>query len=260
MNKLLYTLIIAVFFSVPVFAAHTGDNVSFTNQSIRKVGDQVDISMDVVVNRVGSNYKLTVTPVLYNGSNQISLKSLQLVGKYRHIADQREGLDSSEDYVMKRKASETIPYRVSIPYADWMSEVSVGVDQLIEGCCTADEVGRLALAEDKLLYYEVVPKYHAEFFDYEFTQLEQYTLENSFLHPMEDYNKRYDLLVKDRDKGTSVAIFTVGSHRLDMGFQGNKDVLDAISRAFKLIEDDPNAILKHIMISGYASPEGFLSL
>ncbi|MCD7933340.1 MAG: OmpA family protein [Tannerellaceae bacterium] len=140
-----------------------------------------------------------------------------------------------------------------------MAEVSVDVKQFQEGCCSFDEPGRMTVAENKLLYYQPEPKFRLDPYDYEFTELEQYTLDNPFLHSMEDHNQRYDILVKDRDKGTSVVIFTVGSHKLDMNFQGNKDVLDAIAKAFKLIEDDPNAVLKHIMITGYASPEGSLA-
>lgn len=259
MNKVLYILITTFFFSISAFSAEKEEPVTITQQSIKKVGDQVELTMDIVVNKLNSKYKLTVTPVIYNTTEKKELEPVQIAGKYRYIADQREGIADEDVFVITRKTSHTIPYNVSIPYEDWMAEVSVDVKQFQEGCCSFDEPGRMTVAENKLLYYQPEPKFRLDPYDYEFTELEQYTLDNPFLHSMEDHNQRYDILVKDRDKGTSVVIFTVGSHKLDMNFQGNKDAMDAIAKAFKLIEDDPNAVLKHIMITGYASPEGSLA-
>ena len=91
------------------------------------------------------------------------------------------------------------------------------------------------------------------------TELEKYSLENPFLHPVEDYPNRYDILFNERDKGTSVVQFKVGSHMIDMNIPGNKELLNAVGKAFRLILDDPNASLKQIVIAGYASPEGSLA-
>ena len=76
---------------------------------------------------------------------------------------------------------------------------------------------------------------------------------------MEDYPNRYDILFNERDKGTSVVQFKVGSHMIDMNIPGNKELLNAVGKAFRLILDDPNASLKQIVIAGYASPEGSLA-
>ncbi len=157
------------------------------------------------------------------------------------------------------KNEPVIAYSASVPYEDWMQYISVAVEQVIEGCCFQFEKPLENIAENELLFYDIKPYFNLTPLQYELTELEMYDIENPFLHPMEDYEKRYDILFRDRDKGTSVVIFTVGSHKLDMDYQGNKDVLESIRKAFQLIENDPNAILKQIMIAGYASPEGSLS-
>jgi len=202
---------------------------------------------------------LHLTPVLFNAQKKQVLSSFALVGKNRDLVNQRNGIREQNQVVVGRSLQTPVTYQAVLPYEDWMAEVSLDVQQIMAGCCDSYEMPVETLIEDRLLYYEVIPEFREKPYDYEFTELEQYTLENPFLHSMEDYENRYDILVKDRDKGSSVVIFTVGSHKLDMNFQGNKDVLNAIAKAFELIENDPNAILKHIVVAGYASPEGSLA-
>ncbi len=239
-------------------AAGVGEGITISNTVIRKVDANVQVAFDVTFQKWNPNYKVTLTPVVRNENKAEELETFTVVGKFRNIADQRAGITDGNAYP-RGKRRQTYHYEVTVPYQDWMQHVSLDVKKLIEGCCESELLSPVALVEDALLYYQITPHYRTDPYEYEFTELEQYTLDNPFLHSMEDYPKRYDILVKDRDKGSSVVIFTVGSHNLDMNFQGNQDVLNAISRAFQLIENDPNAILKHIMITGYASPEGSLA-
>jgi len=230
--------------------------VSFANQSVRKVGKEVVVSVDIEIRKWNPNYRLILTPVIYNGSNELPLESIHVVGKFRHIADQREGTAHSSDHVFRAKDMEKIRYEVKVPYQSWMNEVSVGIEQLTEGCCTVDEQDRLALAENRLLFYQIVPEFNEEIFDYEFTELEQFTLENPFLHPTEDYDQRFELFANDKEKKSVQVYFKQGVSKIDISFGNNRYVLDAIEKAFKLINETPDAQLSKIVIAGFASPEG----
>ncbi|MCD7933341.1 MAG: hypothetical protein LUH15_19395 [Tannerellaceae bacterium] len=78
MNKVLYILIITFFFSISAFSAEKEEPVTITQQSIKKVGDQVELTMDIVVNKLNSKYKLTVTPVIYNTTEKKELEPVQI--------------------------------------------------------------------------------------------------------------------------------------------------------------------------------------
>ncbi|MCD8073132.1 MAG: OmpA family protein [Alistipes sp.] len=245
---------------VSILAAKAQNHaVEIVGPSVDKIGDNVTVSFGIVPGKFPSDYSVTVTPVLFNGQGEFtSLEPVRLVGRKRYIYDRRtRNLSGDSRLVGKRSPVER--YSATIPYRDWMQYVSVAVEQVGEGCCRQFEQPLTEVAAGQLLYYDIKPYFDVTPMRYELTELERYDLDNPFLHPMEDYDKRYDILYKDRDKGTSVVIFTVGSHQLDLGFQGNMDVLEAIGKAFELIESDPNAVLKHIMIAGYASPEGSLA-
>lgn len=226
---------------------------------VAKDGDMLNVTFEIVPGKFPSDSRIHITPVVYNGDNQwVKLEPIILVGKKRDKYDRRTGVSGGDRRVMDRKTT-TVAYRGTTRYEDWMQYVAVAIEQLVEDCCTQMEIPLADVAEPQLLFYKVVPYFDATPLRYELTDLEQYDIENPFLHPMEDYAKRYDILLNDRDKGTAAVVFKVGSAVIDTEFQGNGDVLNAITKAFDLIENDPNAILKHIMVAGYASPEGSLA-
>lgn len=258
MKKILFILSLLIF-SLEAFAIKD-NTVSISNTSIKKIGGEVAVSFDMEIDGFPQNYKVTLVPILYNNKNESrTLPPVTIVGRKKNIADRRGVEYQVERRIVRRNSPRNLEYSVTVPFEQWMQVTSIAVYRFGEGCLTQFEEPGEVIAEGKLLYYDVVPFFNASALDYELTELEEYDLENPFLHPMEDYNKRYDILLKDRGKGTSTVIFKVGSHMIDLDMQDNKDVLDAIGKAFDLIENDPNAILKQIMVAGYASPEGSLA-
>jgi hypothetical protein len=115
------------------------------------------------------------------------------------------------------------------------------------------------VAKGLLAYYQMVPHFQAKPLDYELSELEQYDIDNPFLHPMEDYENRYDVLVKDRDNAAGKVLFEVGKSDIDLNRANNKEMLDLMTNAFRVIERDTSAILRKIVIAAYASPEGTLA-
>lgn len=244
----------------PVWAAVGPVEVTVKNPEIRKSGEKVEVSFDIETSGVPKNYKITFIPILYNEGAQVkNLPAVSIVGKQMDRVERRAGRASGDRRVLRRSESRTLNYSASVPFEEWMQFVSISIHPYIEGCNMQFEETPLVISEDRLLYYNLIPYFSDEPLEYVLTELEKYDLENPFLHPMEDYHKRYDILDKDRDKGSSRLIFKVGSSVIDTDMQDNRDVLDAILKAFELIEQDPNAVLKHIFIAGYASPEGSLA-
>lgn len=259
MKKIFITLLLVSLFVAPLWAQKY--SVQVQNTTVKKDGEKINISFDILTDKFPSNYRIKLTPILFNGDGEFqTLDPIELVGRKRDIYYQRSGETQGNRIVVKPGSKTTQKYFTTIAYQHWMQYVSVSVEQISEGCCSQFEQPIREIASPKLLHYKVVPYFGVKPLQYELTELEKYDLDNPFLHPMEDYNKRYDILLKDRNKGTSTVIFKVGSAVIDMDFSSNSDVLESIGKAFDLIENDPNAILKNIMIAGYASPEGSLVL
>lgn len=255
-KKLLLSMITIVMATVAYTAPH---QVEVRNTQVSKEGDNLNVSFEIIPGKFPSNKRIHITPVIYNGEGNFArLEPIILVGKKRNKHDIRTGFTEGNRQVMSKKTS-TVMYRTVLPYEDWMQYVAVALEQVVEDCCTQIEIPLKEVSEPKLLFYQVAPHYDPVPLRYELTDLEKYDIENPFLHPMEDYAKRYNILLNDRDKGTASVIFKVGSASLDVELEDNKNVLDAIAKAFDLIENDPNAILKNIMVTGYASPEGSLA-
>lgn len=237
------------------------EQVEITEAAVKKVDDKVRVTFDIRVEKFPANSKVRLEPTLYNDQGQVlELEPVTVAGRRKAITDTRRGKPNRGDVrIVKGRTPQTLVYTAEVPFEEWMQHVNVATDREAEGCCIPVVLGTKVLAADKLLYYNVNPAFSTAKLDYELTELEKYDIENPFLHPMEDYEKRYDILLKDRNKGTAAVTFKVGSHVIDMSDRANTDALEAISKAFDLIEADPNAILKHIMVAGYASPEGSLA-
>lgn len=235
--------------------------VIVNNPAIKKSGEEVVVSFDIETAGLPRNYKVTFIPIMYNEGNQmVNLPPVSIVGKQMARQEKRAGREQGDRRIIRRSDREILEYSATVPFEEWMQLVSVAIYPFVEGCNTMWEETPITVSEDRLLYYNLIPYFDDAQLEYTLTELEKYDLENPFLHPMEDYSKRYDILLKDRDKGSSKVIFKVGSSVIDTAMDDNANVLQAILKAFELIEKDPNAILKHIFIAGYASPEGSLAL
>lgn len=257
MNKINITIIIAIIVTLPAVSfAQTGE---ISDVAIRKNGDRLDFSFTLRQDKTDPMMRYIYIPVVTGKSEEIRLSSTVFAGKKRKTADRRKKMDVSDYIIFKRRAGISHRYAASVPWEPWMDRVSVSMETLYHGCCHTTDGIYPDVVADKLLYYEATPHFDSRKLDYELTELERYDLENPFLHPYEDIAKCYDNLVNERENGSSTLHFKVGSHAIDREMPGNREVMEAILKAFDLIEADPNATLRKVMVAGYASPEGSLA-
>jgi len=260
MKKIFFILIITII-AFEAQASNPSD-IKVVNPQIKKIDNLLAVDFEITTNEFSPNQKVKIIPIIYNGNNSWkTLEHITIVGRRRDIYDRRTNYvhDGYVREVIKRNKTQPVKYTTIIPYEDWMQYISLSVDMIFEGCCVQTDILMQNIAEPRLTYYDITSYYDDTQLHYELSELEQYTLNNPFLHPMEEHSRRYDILINDREKGTSEMVFTVGSSVIDMSNQKNQDVAEALREAFRLIEEDPNATLKHIMIAGYASPEGPLA-
>jgi hypothetical protein len=151
-------------------------------------------------------------------------------------------------------------YTDSIPWEDWMQQVSIAVSSRENSCCSA--VQKLPVGEpieNLLTCWNKIPHYELQPLHYVLSELEKYDIANPFLHSMEDYDQRYDILKHYRSEGTAKIVFKVASDVIDLSLGDNQTVMDRMVDAFRLIENDSLAVGRKIVIAAAASPEGTLS-
>ncbi len=257
--KKIYLILPLMMLCLSAFGTKPQYGSAVSDAAVRKSGDQVVVNFTIDPQGFPKNYKAEFIPVLYNDAGRSkSLEPVTLSKRNKRLSDLRKGL-GTDGYIKVSRGRELVAYATVIPFEDWMQTVSLSVRQSGEDCCCRYDSESRAV-EDKLLYFNPTPAYSREKLDYNLTELEKYDLDNPFLHPAEDYSRRYDILSNERGKGTSKLTFKAGSAVIDPGFKGNSEVLESIVRALELIRSDPNAVLKKIVIAGYASPEGPLAL
>lgn len=109
------------------------------NTKIRKVDQNVEVSFDVTVDKLKPNYKVVISPVLYNGTNRQALDETVVTGKRRSLYETRNRETADKGTAIARKElPATIRYRAIVPYRDWMSSVSLAVGQTVTGCCSEE--------------------------------------------------------------------------------------------------------------------------
>lgn len=240
--------------------ANQNPTVEIANLTIKENARQVMVSFDAFIHELGSDYKLILTPVLYNDSKSrdIDLTPIIVIGKKKSISDKRRKEELQNG--IKGKERQKIPYQVTIPYESWMDEVSLKVIPVVEGCCSEKTLAHLNLVTEKLIHYDVKPVFNPASIQPLPTALEQYSQISPFLYTAKEYARRSEIFEKQREKGALVIYFEQGHFIIDPSFKNNKNTLMQVSEVLGMIEADPNATLKKIVIVGLASPEGTLAM
>lgn len=263
--KRVITLYILLLLTVGLATAKDYD-FKIKQARVEKVNDRMMVSFTIDSVELSSSYRLLLTPVIYDSTGRVQeLKPLILVGRERNIYDKRsENVDPDIERHVVKSRKQQFRYAASLPYEAWMQYVSLAMSETLEGCChTVTQLptgGGDAIAEGLLLTFDPTPHFQAKPLQYQLSELEKYDISNPFLHPMEDYSKRYDVLVKNRDKASGKIIFKQGKSEIDMNYADNRKMMAAMEQAFRIIEQDSNAVLKKIVIAAFSSPEGSLAL
>lgn len=213
------------------------------------------------IKNLKSNYKLTVTPVLYNAddpSNDLEpivkdLEPIVLVGRNRSITERRMG---NQNYKLSVNEN-VIEYLTTVPYESWMAVVSLKVKTQTESCCQQSEVELAEVMKPRLIHYipdvdDIAP------IEQDLTPVRKFDKESQFLYPMEDYKAVKDSFDVMRAEGALIVRFNIGEGNIDNNFGENESSLRQIDKVMALIENDPQAELGKIVLAGASSPDGSL--
>ena len=227
-------------------------NVNVTKTAIKKVGDNVAISFDVMVDDLPANYMLTLTPTLWNGDKQQPLKQIVVMNRTKSITQSRKGSVTSGSLTYRSK--ERIPYSVTIPFEPWMGGVSLRIDKMLKGCCRRDYLTPMLVTSNSLMpiIEPIIPLFVSDVQAVYIDEFRKRTKDFPFVHHIgEQYKNNYN--------GLAVG-FEQGSTTIDLFYMDNENILQKIKESIEMIKAESDIELIKIRIEGGASPEGSYEL
>lgn len=221
------------------------NGILVTQHAFRQQGDSllIDIELDLNNLELSSGRALTLTPVLNGKETGQPLPGILLNGRNRHkvfVRDVSLGkADPGSYYTVVRmtgKQDKTVRYRQSLPYAPWMAESRLTLNEDLCGCGghTAEA------AQDEL--FAIVPP----------VQEKEYSVQ-----PMYCYVVPAPENIKKRTELRDVFLhFPVNKVVIYPDYFDNKAELDRTEEMIGKINSDGNLHIQKVVIRGYASPEG----
>lgn len=240
-------LSLGILFCVNSFA----QNIKIENQRVIERDDKVYVTFTLMAEKIKSNNRLVLTPVLYNGDKSKSLKPIVIAGRNRTIIDKRQ----LAPIALRTGKNQRIPYNITVSYEDWMSDISLRIDRKVESCCAEQVLSSQTIVQDRPIRYDVIlPK--IELINVELSPLKQMDIDLPFLAPISEYaafKQHTDVM---RAKGALIVRFGQGRNIIDPSYEDNAKSLEQIAKVLELIAEDTNASVGKIVLAGTSSPEG----
>ena len=259
--------------------------------SVRLAGDSVHVSFVLHAQHLGSDYRMDLVPVVYNGAHCVSLPCVRLAGKrnlrlqrrerlfpYRRLFSgkrkttaQQEDLADTNIFPVS-PAVDSLLYTVALPYREWMSVLSLRVDGTLTGCCSSQTMPSLQVAagiplcgpQEEIPMIVEIPALPAlqkeEKASLILSPARELALHETFLRPAEDYfaDKRAGLY--HRDKAGLRIYFRRGRHDIDTAYMDNGATLRRLKHALNVVRADSSVRLSALLVAGYTSIEGSVAL
>ncbi|MDR2042050.1 MAG: DUF3868 domain-containing protein [Tannerella sp.] len=208
---------------------------------------KIDMTFDLSNVHIGSMESHTFTPILVAGKKELELPKVIIKGVSRYKADRRadklsgrppvefaknqKKITSSIYTIEKYSKSGTIPYKISIPYRDWMENAKMNLREDVTGCCGVEE-GTMVYKNvyRKVLKIDIDPRF-------------------SYIEPQPEAKKRRSEI------GRAYLEFPRGKSVIDPNFSNNRRELNKINEMISIIATDPDVVVTKVEMRGYASPE-----
>lgn len=247
--KNIHFIIVFIIISLPMFSQAVRlpetlcpcDKVSVEEVYVKKVGKELNISFSVTPakNAVRSNYKMTLTPYIYNNIDTVALEPVEIVGK-QWVRKEKQLLrltgTKQEATIRIFPTDEPARYQITIPYRKYMDNLSLRLVQTAEGCCTAEIIGNEELAHGLVLRTKPIAY--------------KVSAQVSYITPAVEPTSIY------QEEEETCILFGVGKYSLSPSFGKNKDAINKIQQTIKWVNNHKFTKIKKISLVSYSSPEG----
>ncbi len=215
--------------------AQSAARVSVEKMSVRNIDDKVIVRLRLVLDslEVASNHALELRPLITDGENIREMNPLVVAGRRQSIVYQRM---NREGMLVRRDEGEMqqVDYADTLDYEAWMDGADFMLAEDLCGC------GGNPLEQNKLILQKLD-------FDTSVYELEPVL---AFAVP------RVEAVKHREESGRAFLDFPVNQTEIYPEYRRNTAELDKIRKTIELVENDTNTTITHIVIHGYASPEG----
>ncbi len=212
---------------------------------------------------VKSDYTLVLTPVLTNGNDRFVMKPIVIQGRRARISDQRYSMSirhAIDRGAIYARNGEAVAYRATLPYQSWMEGGEIVLEKYTEGCCMGNYMPGEMLA-DNLVIAPPPPMEEPEPEPVQVVILPKLTTgdrlaeQHPYIAPISAYSDN-----GPTDRSLTVYYDVNKSKTIDRSLRNNGQILDELISSVRTIEQSTDSRIVKIVISGFASPEGSLSL
>lgn len=235
MKKLLMS-IIAGAMSVCALAQNV-DRVGISDITVEKTDNGqmiVNMKFDPKQCSAGYNQQIVVTPYIIDAAGNLNRKmpSVAIAGKNAYYNSLRADRFTTPDALLRAGKKGTYAYSASFPFENWMTNSVLGLEIRTEGCCGSTQAAPFLPIAD--LNYAAP----------------QFTPEYTYIEPSAEDSKLFNLT------GKAYISFVVNKTDINPDYMNNRAELKKILGTIDEVKGNKDAKVRHIKLTGYASPEG----
>lgn len=234
--KKLFMSIIAGAMSICALAQNV-DRVGISDISVEKTDNGqliVNMKVDQKQASVSYNQALVLTPYIENSNTgqKVTMPSVALAGRNAYYSAKRNDKYEYPSVLLRAGKDKVYNYSTSLPFQEWMTNSVLGLDIRPEGCCGSVNGAEMLPVAD--LNY-AAPQYNARY---------------NYIEPKATDSKLFNLT------GKAYISFVVNKTAINPDYMNNKVELKKILDTIDAVKDNKDAKVRHIKLTGYASPEG----
>ena len=286
MRKISLIILSVLLFMPSVYGAsrkNPAQAVSVTRIELARTGNKAILGFNFYAGgkATKSNYKLIVNPVLSNGENSLQLPSIVVQSNRSKINEKRHSLVSDNieinDNSFQTSNRKSIKYNTEFIYEDWMQGANLYLDGISVGCCSATET-EIGLIAERLFHDEPREPRNEPRVDITKPIVtnsmgDQLAKKHSFVVPVSEFEKARELshsqggqqneienFINETREGSVSIYFRQGRYDIDRSLGNNNANLTELVSSVRTLTASIDSKVSRIVIAGFASPEGSLSL
>lgn len=269
MKKIIILTVSLLMYVLTTSAQTNKNSISVTGQKIVLSGEMVQVSFDVVIDRhaARSGYTLIYRPWFTDGNSRWSLPEIVVQSRRAKIADQRQlwisGKKITLDDARFVRNGDEFHYTASVPVQLWMDGAELVAETIETGCCSTNISAASLLAEVPVFSpKEVVISEPAITLETKhFSTAEQIAESLPWVLPSSEFDHNLPKMMFDDDREAALKVyFSVNSFQFEPYKHGNENILNQLMSVIRKIEESSDSRIAHIVVAGFASPEGSFAL
>jgi outer membrane protein OmpA-like peptidoglycan-associated protein len=241
------------------------------NHRVEQQDDMVSVGFDVTVGKrvARSGHTVVYRPYLVNGANRWDLPEVIVQKGRGKISEQRHAWAAGAEVKYSGptvvRGGESFHYSAEVPRQGWMKGAALEAEIIDMGCCSGEITGSGILASNidlptPMVVVMVEPEPEPEPVP-PATTGDLLAEELPFVMRSAEFDGTLPRLMFDDDReGALKVYFPRGNSVLDPDRSGNAETLAKLSSAIRKLQSSADSRVEHVVVAGFASPEGSFRL